>query len=622
MASDLTQQVDAVDLPGLLAELYPASGAKAGRGGAVKAIWRGETNASCYLFKHGQAWLLKDHGTDQVWNALQFLTDVEGMSHEEACDKLGFDHEQPVHYTRVKGMKETMKPLEEVSIPGDFTPPASLSGRGFLPSDIQRYGIKNDNGDALIPITGVDGEVYNVKRRLLNADKHRYKYEYTGIGAPVWFSPGFLDSNAQLWVEGELNALIAHSVLREHGTDIGVAGIPGASANLPDISLAGRTVYLYADKDKAGNELRERFGPWAIEQGAKSVAYLEAQDEDFCEIAGKPMGRALLYSHLNDAWQVDPVLTILDKEVHDDYKLGELREIGRAYINGELLRPMGYSELDAYTGGLPLTGIIEVAALPSFGKSIMVRDINLFQVQNNNERVLHFTPDQSIPETAMFLASKLSGISASLLRTGLYPKRLLEEHGSPEAIRKAWGEVYDHCLLRLSKNYRMSESGHMRHIRKRIEKALDEGFTFFSFDYGQILKYYDDRGREVEDRAIGELKMMTRDYKIPILLALQLAKYKFPVGSKRSPLPHSSDIQGTGEYYQAAEQLYMIWDYELYEREYGGEETPYPTGIETDTGKVRIYVRKNKSGPWGQWRYLRKNHELGTFQNMTEGVDR
>lgn len=614
MTNDLTAAIDDFDFPGLLAELYPASQATPNRAGQVRAVWRGERNASAYIYQHPQSrcWLLKDHGTGEVWNAYQFLTGVEGMSHGEAADTLGVETEE-----KPKPPPPKVVPPVEAQVPLP-EPPVALSGRGFVRADLELYGIVNDGGDALIPLMGVDGQLYNVKRKLAEPrGKMRYKYEYEGHGAPCWFSPGFLESNAQLWVEGELNGMIAHSVLRQHDANIAVAGIPGAEAHLPDITMSGKAVYLYADNDAAGRRLQERFPQWALDQGAKSVTVLDAEERDFCDVAGED-GRDALHSWLGRAIQKPPTLTILDREVHDGYTLGELRDIGRKFIDGELLLPSGYLELDSYTGGFPETGVIEVGALPSFGKSIFMRDVCTYQALHNNRRVLHFSPDQSIPSIVVFLASKMSRIPASMLRSGIYPARMLEEYGGPEAIRKTWGEVYDHCLLRLSQNYRISEAGDMRVIRKRVLKALDEGYSFFAADYAQILEYYDDRGREVDGRAINEIKKMTRELKIPFLVALQLAKYKFPQGSKRDPLPYASDIEGRGSYYQAAEQLYMIWDHELYEREYAGEETPWPADVHYDAGKVRIYVRKNKMGPWGDWRYLRKQPELGTFLNMTE----
>ena len=87
--NDLTQAVATVDLPALIADYFPESGAQPNRGGAFKAVWRGESNPSGSLFKSSTgAWLLHDHGQDETHNAFDFLTTVMGMSKAEAAEEL------------------------------------------------------------------------------------------------------------------------------------------------------------------------------------------------------------------------------------------------------------------------------------------------------------------------------------------------------------------------------------------------------------------------------------------------------------------------------------------------------------------------------------------------------
>jgi hypothetical protein len=86
-ADELTRAVNAVDLPALIAEYYPDSGARPGTKGDFKAVWRDEGNASGSVYRNtsNTCWLFKDHGTDEGGNALHFLTTVKGMTDAEAA---------------------------------------------------------------------------------------------------------------------------------------------------------------------------------------------------------------------------------------------------------------------------------------------------------------------------------------------------------------------------------------------------------------------------------------------------------------------------------------------------------------------------------------------------------
>jgi putative DNA primase/helicase len=57
----LTEAIEGVDLPGLVARLFPDSGAKPGRPGLYRAAWRGDRKPSLSLFKSPVAWSRKNH---------------------------------------------------------------------------------------------------------------------------------------------------------------------------------------------------------------------------------------------------------------------------------------------------------------------------------------------------------------------------------------------------------------------------------------------------------------------------------------------------------------------------------------------------------------------------------
>ena len=84
---NLTRALELVDLPTLVLELYPESGATPGKPCKCLATWRGEKNESFSLFKN-DIWLFKDHATGQSGNAFQFLTEIASLGKQEAAEYL------------------------------------------------------------------------------------------------------------------------------------------------------------------------------------------------------------------------------------------------------------------------------------------------------------------------------------------------------------------------------------------------------------------------------------------------------------------------------------------------------------------------------------------------------
>ena len=346
---------------------------------------------------------------------------------------------------------------------------------------------------------------------------------------------------------------------------------------------------------------------------------MEPQEKDFCDIAGQD-GREALLTYLKAQMAREPDFTELDRVISDYYTVRDMRESAKRYISGEIAVPSGYQELDAYTMGYPESGIVLIGALPSCGKSIYVRDV-LYQQTLLGKKVMLFSPDQSAQSIYTLLASKISGIPAWRLQKRAFTPAMLEQYGSDTAIIKAWGDTFDYVVLELSESFRVSEESEVKEIKHLVNKALDEGFEFFGGDYIQIFEPEDSSGREIDGKAIKDLKKEVHRWGVPFLLAIQLAKYKF--GPDRPDgIPQASDIEGRGNYHQAAEQVYMIYNHEVYWNEYVRADKDEPLEFINDRGKVRIYVRKNKTGPIGGWRYLEWDKELVTFKNMVPGPKR
>ncbi|MER3556321.1 MAG: hypothetical protein C4331_18800, partial [Meiothermus sp.] len=85
MSDNLTRSIETVDLPGLVARLWPESGARPGKPGLCRAVWRGDRHPSLSLFRARGVWFWKDHATGEGGNAFGLLLRA-GLSRAEAAE--------------------------------------------------------------------------------------------------------------------------------------------------------------------------------------------------------------------------------------------------------------------------------------------------------------------------------------------------------------------------------------------------------------------------------------------------------------------------------------------------------------------------------------------------------
>ena len=85
----LREAVQAADLPAILERLAPECGARAGKRGRIKCVWRGGTDDSGNLFqKRDGQWKLHDFVTGETWDAFEVLTLIGGMTKAQAAAEL------------------------------------------------------------------------------------------------------------------------------------------------------------------------------------------------------------------------------------------------------------------------------------------------------------------------------------------------------------------------------------------------------------------------------------------------------------------------------------------------------------------------------------------------------
>jgi len=304
----LTRCIETIDLPALVAELWPESGARPGRAGVCRAVWRGDTHPSLSLFQARGMWFWKDHATGESGNAFHLLL-KSGMSKEEAAELLkaragggaALPIQRPLSGQTADAARQAgLTPREQHALAAaqQRLDEAAIAGRGITLEQARRVGLgKSRQGDLVIPILGPTGEAQAIKARLKNPQDFRYRYLTPGRGAPAWFSPGFArrPERPVIVMEGELNAITSWFALKGRADLVGLPGVEGA---VPWNYLKGRRVYLYADEDEGGRNAVRR---WCEESRVQGVAIFVLASlgggMDACEYAAR-WGQAALAERL------------------------------------------------------------------------------------------------------------------------------------------------------------------------------------------------------------------------------------------------------------------------------------------------------------------------------------
>jgi DNA primase len=258
---------------------------------------------SCHAFPDGfYCFVCHTHGDHLTW-----LQKVHGLTFDEALQELRHrasgtqQPSVPISLKNVGKRARTFKPVAPHVVENhrqraarlDYVP-TSMNNRGFTLQDLQHLEFAAEGNNAIFPIPGPDGTVLALKLRLANAaDSQRYRYRPTGHGSPAWCSPGFSQQNTVLIIEGELNGMACYLA----APYLAVMGVAGACGRLHTDVFGGRTVYVYADGDDAGQKARNKWAEIALREGAAKVVKLEPWQADACDIAGS-RGRGALASLL------------------------------------------------------------------------------------------------------------------------------------------------------------------------------------------------------------------------------------------------------------------------------------------------------------------------------------
>ena len=232
----------------------------------------------------------------------------------------------------------------------------------------------------------------------------------------------------------------------------------------------------------------------------------------------------------------------------------------------------GFESLDALTSGFRAGSLNVLAGRPSMGKSTLA--LNIANHLSSTKNVLFFSLEMSQVQLMMKMVSGDSHIPLSKVERG----HLNEDEQA---------KFYESLAKAGNKNMSIIDKSGLtvKNIFSTAKKLnSDKKIDIILIDYLQIMKY--DKGREISElgNITRELKYLSKDLEIPIILLSQLSR---GVESRENKRPFMSDLRSSGEIEQDADLVMFV-----YRDDYYYDDSP-------DKGLAELIVAKNRMGQSG-----------------------
>jgi len=248
----------------------------------------------------------------------------------------------------------------------------------------------------------------------------------------------------------------------------------------------------------------------------------------------------------------------------------------------------GFQSIDSLLGGMRGGTLTVLAGRPSMGKSTLA--LNIADNISKTKNVLFY----SLEMQQVQLMMKMVACQTEINLNKVDRNNLSESENTRfyEALAKA-----------NEKNMTILDRGNIT-VGDVVSKARQvngqTGLDCIVIDYLQIMKY--DKGREISElgNITRELKYLSKELDIPIILLSQLSR---GVEQRENKRPLMSDLRSSGEIEQDADCIIMVYRDEYYNKEESD-----------DRGLAEIIVAKNRMGQIG-WVKCRFQGEYSRFSD-------
>jgi len=269
-----------------------------------------------------------------------------------------------------------------------------------------------------------------------------------------------------------------------------------------------------------------------------------------------------LQSDLADTHE-DGMKQIVSKTV--DY-IDDIKEIGAGLSTG-------FESIDKLLNGLRNGTLTVIAGRPSMGKSTLA--MNFANNISKNKSVLFY----SLEMTQVQLMMKIVSSETDIPLWKVERNQLTEDEN--DRWYKALAEAGDKNMTIIDKGGISAKDIVVKSRQLHGEKNLG----VIIVDYLQIMSY--DKSKEVSElgNITRELKYLSKELDIPVILLSQLSRGVEYRGNKR---PLMSDLRSSGEIEQDADVIIMCYRDEYYTKE-----------ASTEKGMAEIIIAKNRMGQSG-----------------------
>lgn len=495
-------------------------------------------------------------------------------------DQVNYNHAKKI-FSENPTVKEVQNPAKTEQKGNDYTDyflqanrnignTDYLQNRGLTAATIERFKLgyeenfnKGTGGSTwkviVIPTTKY---TYTVRNTDAAADK---KNRIRKVGNNVLFNVGSLAGSSPVFiVEGELDAL---SIIEAGGEAVSL----GSTANyhkfvkyLQERDIKAPLIAIALDNDEDGKKTADNIIKDLGDYKKAAVVNLPEVYGDF-----KDANDMLMHDKQGLIDAVNEVNNILNHEkekLSEEYQknnvashIGDFLDGIKASVNTPFI-PTGFSELDkAMDGGL-YEGLYIVGAISSLGKTTYIMQI-ADQIARGGNDVLIFSLEMARSEIMAKSISRLTMLncleknySYKLAKTsrGITTGKRYENYSQEEK------DLIHKCVLQYA------EYGSRIYIAEGIgdigvDQVKEAVKTHISItgnkpiviiDYLQILSPYDMKASDKQntDKAVLELKRLSRDYKIPVIgiSSLNRQNYNAPISmeafKESGAIEYSSDV--------------------------------------------------------------------------------
>jgi replicative DNA helicase len=289
--------------------------------------------------------------------------------------------------------------------------------------------------------------------------------------------------------------------------------------------------------------------------------------------------------------ELKDIITITDDTLS---YIKRMKELGGKHLIGETT---GFYDLDKKTTGFNEGDLIIIAARPAMGKTALVLNMALKNVEAN-KGVIFFSLEMPAEQLMLRMLAAKTSIQLQNLRKGdLNDEQWSKLSGAFEDLNKKKLFVDD------------GGSVNINQLRARVRKLAqnkENNISLVVIDYLQLMQGTGnkDRHQEVSDISRG-LKMLAREMKIPIIALSQLNRGLENRPDKR---PMLSDLRESGAIEQDADIIMFVYRDDVYkerdearkEKEAKDKGEDYKSSFTNKPiEEAEIIIGKQRNGPIG-----------------------